>query len=72
MYNFSPVETTPYRSKLPHIPDYRSLPVSASRRRKIEHVRNRLKAGEPKGRVLHHAIHNMRMFGNDIVEAMSE
>lgn len=72
MHKFSPLATLPYHSKLPHIPDYRSVPVSAKRRRKIEHVRRMLKAGTSRGRVLHHAIHNMRMHGNDIVEALSE
>lgn len=71
MHKFSPLATLPYRSKLPHIPDYRSIPVSAKRRRKIEHLRKMLKT-QSKGRALHHAIHNMRMHGNDIVEAMSE
>lgn len=72
MHRFSPLETLPYRSKLPHMPDYRSIPVSKARQRKIDHVRRMLKAGESKGRVIHHAIHNMHMFGNDIVEAMSD
>lgn len=67
----SPLATLPFESRLPHVPDYRSIPVSAKRKRKIAHVQRMLKS-QSRARVLDHAIHNMRMHGNDIVEAMRE
>lgn len=74
--SFSPLATTPYKVKpvkgKKDIRDYHEMPLSASRKRKIEHVQRMLKAGEPKGKVFHHAIHNMKMHGNDIVAAMEE
>lgn len=73
---FSPLAVTPYKVKpvkgKKDLQDYQDLPLSKSRKRKIEHVRKMLKDGQAKGRVYHHAIHNMRMHGNDIVAAMEE
>ncbi|MCA1799742.1 MAG: hypothetical protein LC650_00400 [Actinobacteria bacterium] len=73
---FSPLAVTPYKVK-PHkgkkeIRDYHDMPLSAARKRKIEHVQRMMKEGQPRGRVFHHAIHNMHMHGNDIVAAMEE
>jgi hypothetical protein len=63
----SPLRTTPYHNK--NMPDYHSLRLSKSRARKIAHVQRMVKAEVPKSRILHHAINNMNMPGNDIVAA---
>lgn len=67
----SPLRTLPYARK--DGPDYRDLPVSKSRQRKIDHVRKlRKRKGWSPARIKHYAIHGMQMPGNDIVEAFKE
>jgi hypothetical protein len=58
----------PYSRK--DAPDYKSLPISKARRRKIEHVRRLIAKSEwSPARVRHYAIHGMNMVGSDVVEA---
>ena len=71
IYKPRPVEALPYRQK--HGPDYRSLPISKARLRKIEHVRALLKRPKSnKGQVWDKAVHHMNMPGSDIVEAFKD
>lgn len=69
VYNTSPLLTTQLYVK--NGPDYSNLPLSKSRKAKIDHVRRLLKSGVGRGEVWNRAIHQYKMAGNDIITAIN-